>query len=88
MKFVRLSFLAVLVLALSWSAPFSPEASAQEAASIDLEKPIVLVHGIGGAGYNFSSIERKLRGEGYDRSDLHAIDFAVDPAIIYETLVN
>ncbi|TSB47729.1 esterase/lipase family protein [Alkalicoccobacillus porphyridii] len=75
MKFVRLSFFATLLFALSLSMSLNSEAQAQEAASIDFEKPVVLVHGIGGAGYNFFSIERHLRDAGYDRADLHSIDF-------------
>ncbi len=75
-KLIRLSFLTVLICLLTWGIAYSSEAHAQQTSSIDFDKPIVLVHGIGGAGYNFYSIERKLRSIGYDRSDLHAIDFA------------
>lgn len=77
MKVIRFSLIAMLVIALSWGAPLVTHAQDEvEATAIDTTKPIVLVHGIGGAGYNFASIERHLRGVGYASADLHAIDFA------------
>ncbi|MCZ1263724.1 alpha/beta fold hydrolase [Paenibacillus tundrae] len=50
-------------------------AGAEQSAATNGRNPIVLVHGIGGAGFNFASIERALINEGYSRSDLYAIDF-------------
>ena len=76
MKVVRFYFVVTLMLVLSLGFAHSSQAQDVGATSIDFEKPVVLVHGIGGAGYNFSSIERNLRSQGYDRADLHAIDFA------------
>nr|WP_245808946.1 alpha/beta fold hydrolase [Shouchella patagoniensis] len=75
MKAIRLAFLSFILFTLVGSGFFTSEVHAYETSSIDFDKPVVLVHGIGGAGYNFNSIERKLRSVGYDRSDLHAIDF-------------
>lgn len=76
MKAIRLAFLSFILFTLVGSGFFTAEVHAYESSSIDFDKPVVLVHGIGGAGYNFNSIERKLRSVGYDRADLHAIDFA------------
>ncbi|WP_208591462.1 esterase/lipase family protein [Gracilibacillus suaedae] len=73
MKSIKLSFIGLLLLVLLFSVPTTT--MAQEESGIDFDKPVVLVHGIGGAPYNFYSIERKLRSIGYDRSDLHAINF-------------
>ena len=76
MKIIRLSCYWTLALLLTLGILLPTEAGAEEASvGAASQKPVVLVHGIGGAGYNFASIERKLRGSGYASSDLYAIDF-------------
>ncbi|SMO43552.1 hypothetical protein SAMN06264849_101629 [Melghirimyces algeriensis] len=73
MRIFRLTFLCFLMFAMLWSVPVASQA--QESTDLDVDTPIVLVHGIGGSSYNFVSIERALIRAGYDRSDIHAIEF-------------
>jgi triacylglycerol lipase len=77
MHIIRQALLGLTIFVLVFTIAITPDVQAQEVetANIDFDKPIVLVHGIGGAGYNFYSIERKLRSIGYNRADIYAIDF-------------
>ncbi|MDX8046857.1 alpha/beta fold hydrolase [Gracilibacillus sp. S3-1-1] len=73
MKSIKHSLLGIIILALLFFG--IPITSAAQESDIDFDKPVVLVHGIGGSSTNFYSIERKLRSVGYSRSDLFAINF-------------
>ncbi|MDR4252076.1 triacylglycerol lipase [Bacillus pumilus] len=75
MKVIRfkkrsLQILVVLALVMGSMAFIQPkEIRAAE------HNPVVMVHGMGGASYNFASIKSYLVSQGWDRNQLFAIDF-------------
>lgn len=69
----RQSFLSILLICmLSVVSVFSFRPSAASAAS---HNPVVMVHGIGGADYNFIGIKSYLQSQGWTSSELYAINF-------------
>ncbi|YCA45475.1 triacylglycerol lipase [Bacillus sp. JZ8] len=70
MKKVIIAAVLSFALFLSFIGVQPSSAKAQSA-----HNPVVFVHGIGGASYNFFSIENYLRSQGWDRSQFYAIDF-------------
>ncbi|MGG0333191.1 esterase/lipase family protein [Priestia aryabhattai] len=67
-KFVALILALSLVVSALEIQPSNAKAEANH-------NPVVLVHGISGASYNFISIKNYLIAQGWDRNDLYAIDF-------------
>lgn len=67
-KFVALIFALSLVVSALGIQPSNVKAEAHH-------NPVVLVHGISGASYNFIAIKNYLIAQGWDRNDLYAIDF-------------
>ena len=69
----RHSFLSILLICmLSVVSVFSCRPSTASAAS---HNPVVMVHGIGGADYNFIGIKSYLQSQGWTSSELYAINF-------------
>ncbi|MCM3251621.1 MULTISPECIES: esterase/lipase family protein [Priestia] len=67
-KFVALILALSLVVSALGIQPSNAKAESNH-------NPVVLVHGISGASYNFIAIKKYLIAQGWDRNDFYAIDF-------------